>query len=94
ELAIYQGCYYVSFPPVPTLPMWLLSFFFGAQTPNALVTYLYFLLSFVVAYALALRSMRPYMAAGLATFLLLGGSLLDIAVSADSYAGADWYQAQ
>ena len=29
ELAIYNGQYYVSFPPVPTVPVFLLTFLFG-----------------------------------------------------------------
>lgn len=94
ELAIYEGEYYVSFPPVPTIPMWLLTFIFGANTPDALVTYLYFLLCYVAGYALALRFMRPGMAAGLSLFALLAGSLLDLGVSAGGAAGAVWYEAQ
>ncbi|MCL1796059.1 MAG: hypothetical protein FWG37_04110, partial [Clostridia bacterium] len=43
ELAIYKGDYYVSFPPVPTLPMLLMTFFFGVETPNAFASLLYFL---------------------------------------------------
>ena len=31
ELAIYEGDYYVSFPSVPALVMWLLTFFFGGK---------------------------------------------------------------
>ena len=43
ELAIFEGEYYVSFPPVPSVPMWVLSFFFGLETPDALMCLLYWL---------------------------------------------------
>lgn len=94
ELAVYEGRYYVSFPPVPTVPMLLLSFFFGSNTPNALMNLLYFLGLYAAAYFLLKRYMRPSHAALFAVFLLLGGSLLDLAVSGDGLAGAVWYQAQ
>ena len=35
ELAIFDGRYYVSFPPVPSLPLLLLSFFAGQTRPMA-----------------------------------------------------------
>lgn len=94
ELAIYEGNYYVSFPPVPTVPMWLLSFVFGEQTPNSLMTLLYFLGSCAAAFYLARRYMGRLHAAVLTVFMALGGSLLDITVSGRGFSGSVWYQAQ
>ena len=94
ELAIYQGEYYVSFPPVPTIPMWLLSFAFGMDTPSALVTLLYLLGGYAAAFCLLRRHMPSGHAACFAVFVSLGGSLLDVAVSGTGFGGAVWYQAQ
>lgn len=94
ELAIYQGQYYVSFPPVPAIPMWVLSFFFGENTPSGLVTLLYLLGAYVAAYYLCKRHMSPGHAALCAVFAVLGGSVLDIAVSGEGFSGGVWYQAQ
>ncbi len=37
ELAVYQGRYYVSFPPLPSVLMLPLTFVFGYETPSNLV---------------------------------------------------------
>ena len=37
ELAVYGGDYYVSFPPVPSLLLLPLTFFFGMDTPDSLL---------------------------------------------------------
>lgn len=34
ELAIYHDKYYVSFPPVPTIPVFFLTFLFGEGVPD------------------------------------------------------------
>lgn len=94
ELAIYQGNYYVSFPPVPTIPMWVLSFFMGEQTPSGLMTLLYFLGTFIAFYLLCKRYLHPAQAALLAIFAVLGGSVLDLAVSGHDFSGGVWFQAQ
>ena len=41
ELAIYQGNYYVSFPPLPSLALLPLTVLFGADTPDNLLVKLY-----------------------------------------------------
>jgi len=94
ELAVYNGNTFVSFPPVPSVPMWLLTFFFSDHTPSALATFLYVLGGYVAAFFLARRYLPAPHAAGCALFACLGGSLPDIAVSAEGYAGGVWYQAQ
>lgn len=94
ELAIFEGEYYVSFPPVPSVPMWVLSFFFGLETPDALMCLLYWLGGAAAAFFLARRYLPAAHAAGLAAFAALAGSLLDLAVSDAQTAGGVWYQAQ
>lgn len=94
ELALYEGKIFVSFPPVPTVPIWLLTFLFDSQVPSGLVAYAYFLLCYPAAYCLLRRWFSARHAAVYAAFALLGGSLLDLGVSGTFYAGGVWYQAQ
>ncbi len=90
ELAVYQGHTYVSFPPVPTLPIWLLTFFFGEYTPNRMVNLIYFLSSYLVGYSLCRRYQKSDLsAAGWSFFLVAGCNLLNIC-----WFGGVWYQAQ
>jgi len=55
ELAIYEGRYWVSFPPLPAVPMYLLTFIFGDMTPSRIVVLLYWLGAYCVAFHLAGR---------------------------------------
>ena len=89
ELAIYEGDYYVSFPSVPALVMWLLTFFFGENTPNTLVTGLYFLTTYFAGYALARRFRKSADAMFFALFLTLGCNMLQFSLTGDV-----WNQAQ
>ncbi len=94
ELAVYEGGYYVSFPPTPTVPMWVLSFIFGENVPAGFVTLCYFLLAYWVLYLLLERFLPRGQAALAAVFIQVAGSLLDMAVSGGGLAGGTWYQAQ
>ena len=49
ELAIYQGKYFVSFPPVPSVPLYFLTFLFGEFFSRCLTdwTDFWWLISFV-----------------------------------------------
>jgi len=90
ELAIFQGRQYVSFPPVPTLPMWLLTLFFDWATPNHIVNLVYFLSSYLVGYSLCRRlGKADGPAAVWAAFLVAGCNLLNLC-----WFGGVWYQAQ
>ena len=89
ELAIYNGDYYVSFPSVPALVMWFLSLFFGSNTPNTLVTGLYFLTTYFAGYALARRFRKSADALFFALFLTLGCNMLQFSLTGDV-----WNQAQ
>ena len=90
ELAFYKGRYYVSFPPFPTVPMWVLTFLFGANTPSMLVNFLMLLGSYTVGYAIAReRGQSDGMAAAFAAFWVVGCNLLEV-----SLYGGVWNMAQ
>jgi hypothetical protein len=90
ELAVYGGRLYVSFPPVPTVPIWLLTFFYDAATPNRIVNLAYFLSSYLAGYSLCRRlSKADGPSAVLAAFLVAGCNLLYLC-----WFGGVWYQAQ
>ena len=90
ELAVYHGQYYVSFPPVPTLPLWLLTFIYGELTPNHLVNLCYFLSSYLVGYSLCRRLGKGDLSSAVfAAFLVAGCNLLNMC-----WFGGVWYQAQ
>ncbi len=90
ELALYEGRRYVSFPPVPSVPVFLLTFVFGGDVPDGMLNMLYALCACAVLCRLLERlGWRPARAAALAVLLCLGSSLLPLALS-----GAVWYQAQ
>ncbi|GHU65709.1 hypothetical protein FACS1894184_02050 [Clostridia bacterium] len=94
ELAIFGGEYYVSFPPVPTVPIWLLSWVMPGGVPSGLLTVVYFLLCYPLAYGLGRRYVSALGSAALAFATLVGGSFLDVAVSGSQFSGGVWYQAQ
>jgi hypothetical protein len=90
ELAVYKGNYYVSFPPVPAIPMFLLTFFYGENTPNNLMTVLYTLGSFAFIFAACKKKkMTDSSAVFWAAFTCFASGLLFISLS-----GAVWFQAQ
>ena len=90
ELAVYREQYYVSFGPVPTLPLWPLTFFYGEETPNRIVNLIYFLSSYLAGYSLCRRlGKADGRAAVWAAFLVAGCNLLNLC-----WFGGVWYQAQ
>jgi len=90
ELAKYQGKVFLSFPPVPTIPMLLLTFFFGEKTPSTWLVIACFFSSYVIAYKLLRRFQNSDLqSATWAVFLICGSSYLDI-----SLFGWVWYMAQ
>ena len=89
ELAVFNGDYYVSFPSVPALVMLPLTFLFGENTSNTLITGLYFLGSYFAAYALARRFRKAQDAQFMALFMTLGCNMLQF-----SLLGGVWNQAQ
>lgn len=90
ELAIREGRYFVSFPPVPSVPLFLLSFLFGAHPPDGMLVKACGLAAFY-AFSRALRrsGWAEWKAGWMSFFLLASSSLLPMLLS-----GAVWYQAQ
>ena len=90
ELAIYEGQYFVSFPPLPSVILWPLTFLFGADTPDNLLVKLYALAAWLMMYfALKRAGYKPLSACLLAFFLCFSSSLLPLTLN-----GAVWYHAQ
>lgn len=89
ELAIYQGQYFVSFPPVPTVPVYLLTFLFGERVPDTLLVQTYALLACLLLYVFLARRTTPVKAAIWAFLGCFASSLLPLLQN-----GAVWYQAQ
>ncbi|MCL2628337.1 MAG: hypothetical protein FWD44_06555 [Oscillospiraceae bacterium] len=90
ELAIYEGRYYVSFPPFPSVVMLPFVFFFGIDTPDNLIALVISLLCLVYAYKLGellLKNKNHAMLLSLS--LVLGTNYLHV-----SLWGAVWYIAQ
>ena len=90
ELAVYGGDWYVSFPPVPTLVMFPLTFLFGARTPDHLVILGYALLMVLATY-LSMRKIgaSERVSAFWALFLVLGSNMLWMCTD-----GSVWFLAQ
>ncbi len=90
ELAIYEGNYYVSFPPVPTLPLFPLALIFGADTPNNLLVAFYAGITLVLFYKsfLHIGFKREY-AMFWAVFAVYGSNALWMSTN-----GGVWFQAQ
>lgn len=90
ELAIYEDNYYLSFPPVPAIPMLFLSFIFGSNTPSNFVSFMYGLGTFVFIFLLAKRfNLKNDSSLILAMFVTVGSSLFNLTLS-----GSVWFMAQ
>ena len=90
ELAVYEGEYYVSFPPLPSVILWPLTFLFGMDTPDNLLVKLYALFACLMMYGALKRAgyERPF-AAIFAFLFCFASSLLPMTLN-----GAVWYHAQ
>lgn len=90
ELAIYEGKYYVSFPPVPSLFILPLTFIFGAATPNNFLMMLIAMGTSVTAYFIAKKAgMRRAASLICALFYVWGSNMLWMSTN-----GGVWFQAQ
>ena len=90
ELAVYEGEYYVSFPAVPSVVLWPLTFLFGMDTPDNLLVKLYALGACLLLYeALKRAGYETRMAAVFSFLLTFSSSLLPLTLN-----GAVWYHAQ
>ena len=74
ELAVYNGKYYVSFPPFPSYILFPLTFIFGSNTPDALLMWFISLLSAGYLYRLALQFRLSEPLSALTTLRVILGS--------------------
>lgn len=90
ELAVYEGEYYVSFPPLPSVVLLPLTFLFGMDTPDNLLVKLYACLACLMMYGAFKRAGYKQVGAAVAAFLFcFSSSLLPLTLN-----GAVWYHAQ
>lgn len=90
ELAIYQGKYYVSFPPVPTIPIYLLTFLFGYDVPDTLLIQIYAIAACLIIYLILKNSFTSSAFCAVWAFLIcFASSFLPLLQN-----GGVWYQAQ
>lgn len=83
ELAIFNGEYYVSFPSVPALVILPLTFIFGENTPNTIVTFAYLLGSYIAGYHLCRRFRKQADSLFMALFLTMGCNMLYLSLTGD-----------
>ena len=90
ELAVYQGDYYVSFPPLPSVVLLPLTYLFGWNTPDNLLVKLYALgACLLMCFALKRAGYKPWHAGAFAFLICFASSLLPLTLD-----GAVWYHAQ
>ena len=90
ELAVYNGHYYVSFPPVPSVVLLPFVALFGVRTPNNLIIAAITMASAAMAYFFMRRmGSQPRKAAFWAGFAVFGSNLLWMSTN-----GGVWFMAQ
>lgn len=90
ELAIFEGKYYVSFPPVPSVVVLPLTFIFGANVPSNFISALYGIITALLAYkVLRVVNMEKGAASLLAMLVVWGSNAMWMSTS-----GGVWFQAQ
>lgn len=90
ELAIFEGEYYVSFPPLPSVILLPLTFLFGNGTPDHLLVKIYAAGACLIMYHSLRRAGYSRLSGGLFAFLFcFASSLLPLTLD-----GAVWYHAQ
>lgn len=90
ELAVYEGQYYVSFPPVPSVIMVPFVLLFGEDTPNNALVALYTIFAVIGAYrACRSQQLSPRQSCFWAFAAVLCSNMLEISTN-----GGVWLQAQ
>ena len=90
ELAIYNGDWYVSFPPTPSLVAYPLTFIFGSNVPSNFLIMLYALLSAAFAYKIFRNNgVTDIASAFMAVFTVWGCNMMWM-----STVGGVWFLAQ
>jgi len=91
ELAVYEGDWYVSFPPVPSVVQLPLTLIFGGNTPDGALVKLCVVGSFLLLYFYFRREkgLNPWPSALWGLFLVFATDMFSISLD-----GGVWYQAQ
>ncbi len=89
ELAVFEGNYYVSFPPVPSLVELVLTFFFGQNTPNQFMLYVYTIISCIALTVLFYKKYNMFLAVILGVLASVGTNILSLVAF-----GGVWHEAQ
>lgn len=90
ELAIYNNDWFVSFPPVPSIPLYFLTFFFGDNTPDHFLVKFYVLVGVLTCYHMLRKAHYDKVSAcAFSLFVSFGSCLMTLTTN-----GAVWYQAQ
>lgn len=91
ELAVHEGRYYVSFPPVPSVPMVIWALIFGEDVPGGLLQKLYALTACMLVLSELMRTKRMPAkdCAAWAILLCFGCAMLPVTM-----VGGVWYEAQ
>jgi len=90
EIAVFEGRYFISFPPFPSIVMLPFVFFRGIDTPDHIIALAVSLLSLAYAYKIAIRVLGVKRhAMFMSLFLVLGTNYLHVALW-----GSVWYLAQ
>lgn len=91
ELAVYEGSYYVSFPPAPSIPWVIWTLLMGENVPGGLIQKLYIAIACMVVCSELIRSkgISPLQGALRAAGICLCSAMLPVGL-----VGGVWYEAQ
>lgn len=91
ELALYEGNYYVSFPPVPGIPWVIWTLLMGENVPGGLIQKLYIAIACMIVCSEIIRSkgISPLQGAIRAAGICLCSAMLPVGL-----VGGVWYEAQ
>jgi len=90
EIAVFEGQYFISFPPFPSIVMMPFVLIFGTDTPDHIIALCISVISLIFAYKIAFRFLKDKsQAVFMSLFLILGTNYLHV-----SLWGAVWYLAQ
>ncbi len=89
ELAIFEGKYYVSFPPVPSVIEFFLTFIFGQNTPNRFMLVVFTVVSCIALTLLFIKKHNIIISVTFGILSTLGSNLLGMIAF-----GGVWHEAQ
>lgn len=83
ELAVYEGHYYVSFPPFPSYLLFPFSLIFGVKTPDSLLSFIIMLIGVLYAVCIAKKcGMNDWQSILISTFLYCANNIWMVTVDA------------